>query len=317
MKREDEKAKDTLGKKEAKKVEVKDSCRYVQSGVSKALQMHEIKKSWCKDNEEWKYVRGVQNVLGAIKWKEEQDDEGGITWIELYAVYSIHGGGEEDRKRHEDYPLRKPLLLQNHLAEFKKAVRKIKKHAAKSEDEWMLETCYTPKNRLQDAAIENRQAAIKGLPCLEEKDAKDVMRMMMALRGINGKKQVDAWREGCLKVTPQKLRLQKMAAGWSKAMTIEKKWIGPETGQQSGGSDQGSTLEQDHGNLEKEMPMTNIFCPRCGASQDPKGMRLVTTSGFSNVMCKICNGTFLSSVWRCRCRIPWIKCPRHVHIPST
>ena len=82
------------------------------------------------------------------------------------------------------------------------------------------------KNRLKEAAIENRQAAIQGLPCLDDKDAEAVMKLMIALRGISSKKQLEAWQEGVLKMAPQKLRLQKMAAGWSKAVTYGEDWIG-------------------------------------------------------------------------------------------
>ena len=79
-----------------------------------------------------------------------------------------------------------------------------------------------PKNRLKEAAIENRQAAIKGMPCLDDKGAEAVMRLLIAL----SKKQVEAWREGGLKVAPQKLRLQKMAAGWSNVVTFGEDWVG-------------------------------------------------------------------------------------------
>ena len=64
------------------------------------------------------------------------------------------------------------------------------------------------------------------------------------------------------------------------------------------------------------MPLTNIMCPRCGEGQDPKGMRFITSAGFSNVMCSRCEGISPSSIWKCRCRTPLIKCPRHEHVPS-
>ena len=67
-----------------------------------------------------------------MKWEKEESGtsstEGGITWIELYAIYTVHGGGKEDRRHQEEDPLKK------------KTVRKIKKHAVKTEDEWMLDT---------------------------------------------------------------------------------------------------------------------------------------------------------------------------------
>ena len=82
--------------------------------------------------------------------------------------------------------------MQMQIATFKETVRKIKKRSAKEEGEWRFGACDVPKNRLKGAAVENRQAAIKGLPCLNEDDAEKVMRMVLALRGINRKNQIDA-----------------------------------------------------------------------------------------------------------------------------
>ena len=134
------------------------------------------------------------------------------------------------------------------------------------------------------------------------------MRLLIALRGINSKKQVEAWREGGLKVVPQRLRLQKMAAGWSKAVTFGEDWIGE--------NEKSAEPSLSQAILEKEMPLTSISCPKCEASQDPKGMRLITAAGFSNIMCSLCKWVSPSSIWKCRCRIPWIKCHRHVQVPS-
>ena len=100
-----------------------------------------------------------------------------------------------------------------------------------------------------------------------------------------------------------------MAAGWSKAVTLGEDWVGEVEGKSAEHS-----LNQ--GSFEKQMPLASIACPNCGAGQDPKGMRLITSVGFSNVMCKACKGISLSSIWKCRCRVPWIKCPRHEHVPN-
>jgi len=284
--------------------------------------MHEIKRMWCQTDEEWNYTKGVQRFIKAMKWRlpttnelsaggvvaNGHSDHGGITWIELHAIYTVHGGGKNDQRLQEEDPLKKTQMLQPKIAELKKAVRKIKKHAVKTEDEWMFDTCYATGNRLKDAGIENRQAAIKGMPCLDDKDAEAVMRLLIALRGINSKKQVEAWREGGLKVAPQRLRLQKMAAGWSKAVTFGEDWIGE--------NEKSAEPSLSQAILEKEMPLTSISCPKCEASQDPKGMRLITAAGFSNIMCSLCKWVSPSSIWKCRCRIPWIKCHRHVQVPS-
>lgn len=66
-------------------------------------------------------------------------------------------------------------------------MRKIKKYAMKENQEWLVETSYTAKNRLRGAAVENKQAAIRGLPKVEEEDAMEIMKVIMATRGISRK----------------------------------------------------------------------------------------------------------------------------------
>ena len=88
--------------------------------------------------------------------------------------------------------MRKPQMMQMQLAAFKKAVRKVKKHSVRESEEWQFDTSYVPRNRLKQAAVENKQAAVKGLPCIDEEDAVTIMRMILALRGVNKKKQIDA-----------------------------------------------------------------------------------------------------------------------------
>ena len=61
-----------VGRKEAAKVEVKKKGVYAEAEKGKDLQMHEIKKMWCQTEEEWKYTKGVQNVLKAMKWEKEE-----------------------------------------------------------------------------------------------------------------------------------------------------------------------------------------------------------------------------------------------------
>ena len=108
--------------------------------------------------------------------------------------------------------------MEMQLAAFKKAVRKIKTHAVHESEEWHLDTCYVPKNRLRMVAIENKQAAIKGLPCIGDQEASSITRMVLVLRGINGKRQIEAWEQEELRAAPQKLKLQSLATGWQKAM---------------------------------------------------------------------------------------------------
>ena len=100
--------------------------------------MHEIRREWCEGEKEWEDTKEVQRVLGRLKWGKAEDEEGGITWIELFAIYVIHGGSEKERKEMGNDPLRKPQMMQKQIAEFKKAVRRIKKHTLSEGQEWLL-----------------------------------------------------------------------------------------------------------------------------------------------------------------------------------
>ena len=128
------------------------------------IKMHPIHQQWCKNEEEHKYTRGVQGFLSRLKWRSEENKEGGITWIELYALYSIHGGSRDEEERRTADPLKKPPMLQAQVAEFKKSVRKIGKFTVSITQEWQLQTSTVMRNRLSKAAINNRQAAIRGMP---------------------------------------------------------------------------------------------------------------------------------------------------------
>ena len=66
-------------------------------------------------------------------------------------------------------------------------MRKIKKYAMKENQEWLVETSYIPKNRLRGAAVENKQAAIRGLPNVDEEGAMKIMKVIMATSGISRK----------------------------------------------------------------------------------------------------------------------------------
>ena len=132
---------------------------------------------------EEQYIKKVRSFLGKMEWSEEEDDGGGISWLELYTLYAIHGGADDDKEAREKKPLAKIPTLQAQLASFRKAVRKLKQIAICDEQQWIADTSYIQKNRMWGAAVENRQAAIRGLPKLQEEDAVRVMKAILATRG--------------------------------------------------------------------------------------------------------------------------------------
>ena len=63
-------------------------------------------------------------------------------------------------------------------------------------------------NRRRGAGISNRQVAARGMPEVSNEDGEKVMRILMALRGLENKKHLEEWESGQLKVLPKKLNLQ-------------------------------------------------------------------------------------------------------------
>ena len=115
-------------------------------------------------------------------------------------------------------------MLQAQVAEFKKAIRKIKKFIVSLMQEWHFETSAVMRNRLSKAAINNRQAAIKGIPFMTKEDAQRVMRTLLVLRGIDKRKNIEAWEEGVLEAVPGGLKLQGVAQKWRSNVEHGEKW---------------------------------------------------------------------------------------------
>ena len=82
------------------------------------------------------------------------------------------------------------------------------------EEVWHLETFYVPRNRLMQAAIGNRQAALRGIPRVDKEKAELMMRTLLALRGCTKKKYIEAWGNGTLALKPGDLSMQSTAQRW-------------------------------------------------------------------------------------------------------
>ena len=64
--------------------------------------MNRVKREWCEDKEECEYTNGVRQVLERIRWKKYPSDEGGVTWLELFAIYTAHGGPKRRRPKQRE-----------------------------------------------------------------------------------------------------------------------------------------------------------------------------------------------------------------------
>ena len=90
--------------------------------------------------------------------------------------------------------------MQKALADFKRQCKRVKDFCIKEGDEHHLATSYGKVNRLKSMGIENKHAAIRGMPILEDKDRKTITQAILAMRGINQKKDKERQEEGNLSV---------------------------------------------------------------------------------------------------------------------
>ena len=186
------------------------------------------------------------------------------------------------------------------------------------EDEgWRLGTSEVMRNRLGEAGINNRQAAIRGMPEVNQEDGQQVMTILMALRGLGGEKHLDEWRAGLLIVNPEKLNLKGTVQAWKKALQKGIRWLGDEQEEDSACEDEARKRTRDvAAELKIKATLIDIHCPLCGTAHKVANMKLVAkTGGCSSVKCssQVSGHTAPSSEWRCRCKRLWIKCPTHVH----
>ena len=111
----------------------------------------------------------------------------------LRTILDTWGSKDEEARRKRD-PCKQPPMLKEQLNAFKKAARKVNLHTVNEEQTWRLGTCYVQRNRLMNAAIHNRQSAIRGMPIMTKEDAEGIMQTLLALRGVDKKASLEAWK---------------------------------------------------------------------------------------------------------------------------
>ena len=81
-----------------------------------------------------------------------------------------------------------------------------------------LQTSNKIRHRLGIAAVENRQAAIKGMAKIIEEDAKGIMKGLLGMRGADKKKHKYLHSRGELKLLERRLPMQGAMQCWRKAV---------------------------------------------------------------------------------------------------
>ena len=250
------------------------------------------------NEDEWKEAARACNYLTHTRWnKGKEETEAGIpgtTWLELYIHYKLH-----DAKKVDKHFLAKKKNLQSEIACLKKCFRKIATECIDEGQEWILQTCYSRRNRLMQAGITNKHAGAKGMPVLTQIERDMVMEVIAELRGKGSKKNLETFRKGNLSVTKGSLRYGRKAEAIEARSGLLQTWTNAPAAD--------SVIS-----FQPEKLLTVVMCPGCQAAKCTKNLALKRKSQFSNLKCDNCSDTFSARNWSCRCGNLWKKCPQHV-----
>ena len=227
------------------------------------------------DPEERKQTEKVRCFIDNIRWRSEECERGGITWIELYALYALHGGCSEIEALKKKHPLMKTASLQSAVAAFKKRVRPVAKVSADEKDEWKLATCIHVSNRLQPLAISSRQAAIQGMPALTDEDSIYIAQALLAMRGINQEIHKAMHADGNLKLLPKPFAYKGTSHSWMRNLKR------PEST-----ADWTREPAMPDGPYPVRKPLKTISCPECKSIQSRTTHRLQVKVGVCQLACQ-------------------------------
>ena len=228
-----------------------------------------------------------------------KEDEGGITWLELFTLYMIKGAGEKEKARQENNPLQGHKSLQNEVADFKRRCRRISTFCVEEGDEEQLATSYSQKNRLKPMGIINKHPAIKGMPVLNEKEAATLTQAILAMRGVNQRRQKQMHEEGNLKLQERTLASKGTATAWMRSLDLGAK------------EDWTEEPALPDGPTTFKRVLRSIACPKCGREKNVERYKVYGKVGFSRVTCMRCKQTTNAQEWRCGCNLLWPKCEAH------
>ena len=195
--------------------------------------------------------------------------------------------------------------LQKDIAAFKKLSRTVFNPTCPPEHEWVMKPSSTRQNRLRSIAVANKHASIRGMPAITDKENRQIVKRLMAMRGIRNPKQKKAWGDGNLFVKPAVISLRGGA-----------KWIGNDDNDEKMANwvTRGLDGEEAWNNLNV-IKLRYMACPGCNKRIEVNNLKLVRGAQFSSLTCPSCKQFTNSRFWTCDCHHLWHTCSLHVKVP--
>ena len=113
-------------------------------------------------------LQKVRNFIAKIKWeeseKEKQGEEKGMTRLELYLLYAIHGGWSKQVEKTKEVDLEKATSLQSALKQFKADTNILRRQCVEEQHEVYLSTSYASGSRLKQFSVNIKHTMNRGVP---------------------------------------------------------------------------------------------------------------------------------------------------------
>ena len=285
--------------------------------------------------------------LTTIKGQTAGEEQPGITWIEMAALFVIRGGNHNPEQ-----PLIRPTV-----ANFKRTVKMVIADLGNDSAKAAFTPAKNAKPRLKAIGITNHQQAINFLPHTTEEEAQQITKYLLGHKMHITHKVSEALKEGILKVKVAKHNF-KGPADWDNQFTITEyiqsklqEWKQKYTedqqeqtsvdkhppGDQTGAKEAEASLvvaatmmQPEHGGQESGalprsrdsmIPGTTgnnvhnntLRCTQCGNTKKVKPSQLCGPKGWGTIRCKVqqCHHKAKAHKWPCSCGKMWTNCEHH------
>ena len=242
--------------------------------------------------------RGLHIFWDCTRWDFSSETSRPTTWIELFALYRLWGGGDQEEDPHARKP-RFAALIKSFVQQSKHLLRTCGNGGSE-----LLTSAYRGKTCLLEAyGICMHAPAIKAEICLNQESGDKVHNMLLCIRAVK-----QGPESGKLKASAAPLpRLEP----WRALITHSSQPIPlilnnrrlREHDNIQGRGENGSGRD-----LKPEV--VNLICPHCRKQQNCAKNKLFTTVAVS-LSCRNCKTNTTSTQWRCTHGLKWQSCKTH------
>ena len=278
-------------------------CEDTQLLMMRKLKRQDVPDTICYDK-----AICVQNFLAMMRWTLNPNQVG-ITWVELFALFWTHStkiarGRENETPRFPSNRTHGPSCLkrahlekydriQKALTDFKVLTRTIAKRCMTDEVEEHFKPATTPENRLKVIGVKNSFTTIRGMPKFTEDESKQILKVLLALRGNSTRNASDKLENCSLALIPKRMRLKTTTKNICEVLRT------------CGGL---TAVFPRKRIIVGQVTLNTIFCRTCGWEFEiGKTKLLINSSNFTNVHCHGCHLKVSTYEFNCGCDMRWIS----------